>query len=112
MIYRNCTNTLEQFIHCFNSLSYYNLLGWADKLQQFNLTVYNTSDNEVLCGYHRVIINTSSTITCTEPLIGRYVHFKRIGGIKFWKANICEMVIIGHQYSGIWYIVERLHKFV
>ena len=51
-----------------------------NKLQQIELTVYNTSDNEVLGGYRSDSVLTHSTITCTEPLIGRYVHFKRTGG--------------------------------
>ena len=72
-----------------------------NKLQQFELTVYNTSDNEVLCGYHRDPVLTHSTITCTEPVIGRYVHFKKVGGGSdiYW-TPICEVVIIGHKYIG------------
>ena len=70
------------------------------KLQQFELTVYNTSDNEVLCGYHRDPVLTHSTITCTEPVIGRYVHFKKTGGPEIFWTPICDVVIIGHKYIG------------
>ncbi|KAK2157477.1 hypothetical protein LSH36_190g00069 [Paralvinella palmiformis] len=72
--------------------------GSQDRLQQFDLTVYNTSDNEILCGYHHDIINTYSTITCTRPVIGRYVHFKRKGGPEITETALCEVVIIGHKY--------------
>ncbi|KAK2138760.1 hypothetical protein LSH36_2452g00001, partial [Paralvinella palmiformis] len=40
-----------------------------DILQQFYLTVYNTSDNELLCGYHHDPVFTHITITCDRPLI-------------------------------------------
>ncbi|KAK2138429.1 hypothetical protein LSH36_3056g00018, partial [Paralvinella palmiformis] len=72
--------------------------GSQERLQQFDLTVYNTSDNEILCGYHHDIINTYSTITCTRPVIGRYVHFKRKGGPDITMTALCEVVIIGHKY--------------
>ena len=76
------------------------LTGNQERLQQFDLTVYNTSDNEILCGYHHDIINTYSTITCTRPVIGRYVHFKRKGGPDITMTALCEVVIIGHKYIG------------
>ncbi|KAK2139324.1 hypothetical protein LSH36_1864g00003 [Paralvinella palmiformis] len=69
------------------------------KLQQFNLTIYNTSDNEVLCGYHHDPVYTSITMTCPSPLIGRYVHFMRkTGATKIEGAAFCEVVIIGRRY--------------
>ena len=71
-----------------------------NKLQQFELTVYNTSDNEVLCRYHRDPILTHSTIACTEPVIGRYVHFKKVGCAEITWTSICEVVIIGYKYVG------------
>ncbi|KAK2138920.1 hypothetical protein LSH36_2234g00009 [Paralvinella palmiformis] len=74
------------------------LKGFQERLQQFDLTVYNTSDNEILCGYHRDIINTYNTVTCNRPVIGRYVHFKRKGGPEISQTALCEVVIIGHKY--------------
>ena len=76
------------------------LTGSQERLQQFDLTVYNTSDNEILCGYHRDIINTYNTVTCNRPVIGRYVHFKRKGGPEISQTALCEGVIIGHKYIG------------
>ena len=76
------------------------ITGSQERLQQFDLTVYNRSDNEVLCGYHHDIINTYSTITCNRPVIGRYVHFKRKGGPEISFVALCEVVIIGHKYIG------------
>jgi len=81
---------------------YYHIFPARDpKLQQFNLTVYNTSDNELLCGYHHDPVYISITITCPSPLIGRYLHFMRKpGATKDEAAPFCEVVIIGHRYIG------------
>ncbi|KAK2139112.1 hypothetical protein LSH36_2023g00074 [Paralvinella palmiformis] len=63
-----------------------------DRLQQFYLTVYNTSDNEVLCRYHHNPVFTHITITCDRPLIGRYVHFKKKASVTLEAAVLCEDV--------------------
>jgi len=91
------THTLI-YIHTY----YYHIFPGRDpKLQQFNLTIYNTSDNEVLCGYHHDPVYTSITITCPSPLIGRYVHFiRRAQATKDEAAAFCEIVIVGHRYIG------------
>jgi len=63
--------------------------------------VYNTSDNEVLCGYHHDPVFTHITITCPRPLIGRYVHFKKKANVTEEEAAVlCEVIIIGHKYIG------------
>ncbi|KAK2139615.1 hypothetical protein LSH36_1692g00013, partial [Paralvinella palmiformis] len=71
--------------------------GCEERLQQFNLTIYNTSENEVLCAYRHNIINTHATITCNKPVVGRHIHFKRLGGPEINYAGLCEVVIIGHK---------------
>ncbi|KAK2138578.1 hypothetical protein LSH36_2781g00008, partial [Paralvinella palmiformis] len=71
-----------------------------DRLQQFYLTVYNTSDNEVLCSYHHDPVFTNIIITCPRPLIGRYVHFKKKANVTKEAAVLCEVIIIGHKYIG------------
>ncbi|KAK2144289.1 hypothetical protein LSH36_771g00037 [Paralvinella palmiformis] len=73
-------------------------IGCAEWLSQFNLGVFNTSDKEIRCGYHHGNISTYSTITCVRPVVGRYVHFKRVGGPDIYAAVLCEVVIIGHRY--------------
>ena len=62
--------------------------------------MYNTSDNEVLCGYHHNPVFTHITITCPRPLIGRYVHFKKKANVTFEVVVLCEVIIIGHKYIG------------
>ncbi|KAK2139021.1 hypothetical protein LSH36_2121g00000 [Paralvinella palmiformis] len=69
-----------------------------NRLQQFYLTVYNTSDNEVLCGYHHNPVFTHIIITCDRPLIGRYVHFKKKANVTLEASILCEVIIIGHKY--------------
>ena len=91
-----CVNT-KTFSH---STVHFTGLGFEYRLQQFDLTIYNTSNNEVLCAYQHDIIETSKTITCSKPITGRYVHFKRKGGIEINITGLCEVVIIGHKVYG------------
>ena len=88
----------------FYYLCQHSTLGCATRLQQFDLTIYNTSDNEVLCAYYDNIISTNATITCNESVIGRYVHFKRKGGPEIYTVALCEVIIIGHRVYGEKYI--------
>ena len=88
----------------FYYLCQHSTLGCEWRLQKFDLTIYNTSDNEVLCAYHKNIIYTNATITCNQPVIGRYVHFKRKGGDQIHYSALCEVIIIGHRVYGEKYI--------
>ena len=62
--------------------------------------MYNTSNNELLCGYHHNPVFKHITITCPRPLIGRYVHFKKKASVTIEAAILCEVIIIGHKYIG------------
>ncbi|KAK2163755.1 hypothetical protein LSH36_74g00023 [Paralvinella palmiformis] len=71
--------------------------GFAFRLQQFDLTIYNQSNNEVLCNYQADEIATYKTITCRRPTVGRHVHFKRRGGAQIYITGLCEVIITGHK---------------
>ena len=78
----------------------YLILGFAYRLQQFDLTIYNQSNNEVLCNYQADEIATYKTITCRRPTVGRHVHFKRRGGAQIYITGLCEVIITGHKLYG------------
>ena len=79
----------------------YNPSGDTGKLMPFELNVSNTSKSEVLCGDYDGEIRLVYNVTCAEPAVGSYVHFiRKNGGNKPLVINLCEIIIIGHQYIG------------
>ena len=75
----------------------------ADRLTNFDINVISSSGTRTLCARYTDPAppgRGNVTVTCSPPLVGQYVHFIRTGGPRMDAATLCEVVVIGHLYTG------------
>ena len=70
------------------------------RLHSFTLSVGNIRDNYSQCASHKSSVAASGSVEETCTAIGRYLLFRRDGGIDPHLAGLCEVVVIGHLFVG------------
>jgi len=72
------------------------------RLDTFILSVGDSSDisTHVPCANHTNAVPPGGHVNVTCLAVGRYVSFKRNKGYEANIATLCEVVVIGHRYTG------------
>ena len=72
------------------------------RLDTFILSVGRNRDisTHVPCATHTKSVPAGGHVNVTCLAIGRYVSFKRNKGYQANIATLCEVVVIGHRYTG------------
>ena len=86
------------------------------RLDTFILSVGDSRDisTHAPCATHTNSVRAGGHVNVTCLAIGRYVSFKRNKGYEANIATLCEVVVIGHRYTGkwMWYLTLGYHRTV